>query len=391
MVPTPIARPILAIRSRWSRLLLGLLVGWSAGCNSPAPESGEDSLGPIEQWIDPLARSVWPGLVASDGVRRIPLRSAFFEGEAVRHWYGGAATRDTADVFWFCDRDDPSCPFDDRGVLQPETAHGDPIFARIPGEGGYSPYWLVWVVRVGQSYVPGSLKSVEGIEQAEAAGEVTVEQHLFDHGGEVGPDGTVMNCLLVLAGTELEGNGVQAAAVPARRGWHKRYFLNYFDFTESEGVIPPDAASESLPQMPASDMYVLHRDCAGGSSSPICAQTEAALAPVNEPALGFDLNGDGDTADSNNLLASYPGRTDEGDPDRPYTALWRMLSVRVRPEYDDQVLLLDGPEGNQLSGLAQMRELIELGWLDEPEVMVPPEGGITTTEELFDGPVQITL
>ena len=184
-----------------------LLISICCGCTSPPAELGEASLGPIEAVIDQAARGLWPGQDDVDGVRRVPRWSAFYDGELASYWFGGCATRATADVFWFCGPNAIGCPLDDSGVLDPAAAVGDPVFARIPGEHGYSPYWLVWVVDVSADYAANSIKSLLGIEQAVEAGELQVRPLVFDHGGTIGPAGAVMNCLLVLDGTELEGNG----------------------------------------------------------------------------------------------------------------------------------------------------------------------------------------
>ncbi len=377
------------------RKLLWLLLGVCAGCGGPSADAAEASLGPIDAVVDPAARSQWPGEEDADGMRRVPRWSAFFDGEIVSYWYGGLATRATADVFWFCRPNAQGCPLDDHGVLDPAAAVGDPVFSRIPGEHGYSPYWLVWVVDVDLDYEPNAIKSALGIEEAVEAGKAQVRPLIFDHAGEVGPAGAVMNCLLVLEGTELEGNGEELVGQPGvlsrlvqrRHGWHKRYQLSYFDFTETEGIIPPDDASESRPQMPASDMYMLQRDCGAGSGSPICSGA-VGLQPVSEPLLGVDINSDGDAVDSNNLLAGFPGAPSEAG-ERPYTALWRLASATVQPNHDAKVVLLDSGSASQLTSTAEMRSLVELGWLSEPVVVTPPPGGPSVDELLFNGAVQL--
>lgn len=379
-------------------LCAGLVVaGLAGGCGDPEATAEEPSLGPIESILDPGANIKWPGEVDDDGVRRVPRRTAFFDGEPVSFWYGLPSTRATADIFWFCRRGAQRCPLDEDGVLVPSSAIGDPIFARMPGEFGYTPYWLVWIVSVDDDYQPNSIKSVFGVEQASAAGEVEVTALVFDHGGSIGPNGAVMNCLLVLAGTELEGNGgeivgkpgVLARHIELRQGWHKQYRVNYFDFTASEGIIPPDDASESRPQMPASDMYVLQRDCAAGSASPVCDGAESDLVSVDEPDLERDINGDGDMSDTNNVLGGFPGSSAANDMDRPYTALWRLLGLRVAPAHDAEVELIDGGGASQVTSTAQIGELVDAGWLDEPVLMIPPPESFEKHEMLFNGAVQV--
>ena len=240
-----------------------------AACEEPKDQQTEVDLGPIEAVTDEVARTVWPGNVLPNGVRRVRLLNGFFDGEPSAYWFAGFASRLTADVFWFCREGDTACPFDDDGVIDRSRTVGDPVFARVPGEEGYSPFWLVWTVRVPEDYVADEIKSTHGIEQAVASGRVVVERHITDHGRDVGPDETIMHCLLVLEGTLLEGNGEELVGRPGvmskkleiSTGWHKQYRVQVFDFTPNEGVFPPDTATESRALMPSADIFVFFRDC----------------------------------------------------------------------------------------------------------------------------------
>ena len=141
--------------------------------------------------------------------------------------------------------------------------------------------------------------------------------------------------------------------------------------------------------MPASDLYVLQRDCGAGSASPACDASASDLVPVSEAELGIDLDGDGDARGTNHLLAGFPGSPGLNSADRPYTALWRLMAVRVVPEHDGAVALLDSPGGSEVMDTATMLELIDAGWLDAPKVLAPHPGRVTTDEVLFNGAVQL--
>jgi len=368
-------------------LLATLLPACGPGStSSPAPET-------IDHIVDPAARAVWPGVERPDGGRLVPLVAAYYAGRPVSYWFGGPASRLTADVFWFCRRGDTKCPLDAAGALKADRAVGGPVFARMPGEVGYSPYWLIWRVLVDESYRPDAVTSVFELRAAAAAGEVEIEALRFDHGGSTGPDNAVMNCLLVLPGTELEGNGSGARRIPLRRGWHKGYQVDFYDFTVTEGVIPADPSSESRPQMPAADLYVLERDCAGGSRSPLCtAGRESAL--IDERLMGVDFTGDGDLNDTNNVLAGIPGAA-RGESGGRYTALWRVMTVRVSAEADAKVPLADTPGAvPAITRYEDVAALIDEGLAAPPVPLRPGAVGLRPragdAEVLFNGAVQVT-
>ena len=344
----------------------------------PSASPAEDDLGPIEQVVDDIARTVWPGVEGEDG-RFIRVLNGFFGGEPTAFWFAGFAPRHTADVFWFCREDDAACPFDGAGDFDRSRAVGDPVFATMPGEVDHSPFWRLWVVRVPGDYAADELKSTFGIEQAVEAGRVVVEAAVTDHGGDIGPAEVIVHCLMVLEGTELEGNGgdvagqpgVPSRAVPLRRGWHKQYRVNVFDFIDTEGVFAPSPSSESVPLMPESTIFVLQRDCAGGSASPACAALDQDTVFVSERGVEEDLTGDGDRRDTNNILAGLLGAEVGDDPwEAAYSPLWRVQTVRVPAEHDAEVALIDttGDQGlSDARSVADLRGLFEADLIDAPE------------------------
>ena len=258
--------------------------------------SGEDDdvtevdRGRVELIVDEVSRTVWPGNVLPDGQRYVRLLNGYFEDEPTAYWFAGFASRNTADLFWFCPEDEVDCPFTKVGSLDPERVVGRPVFARIPGMPGFSPFWLTWRVRVPAGYQPDTIKSVDGIVRAVEEGRVQVEQVRHDFGGDIGPDETIMHCLMVLKGTELERNGedligfpgTPSLPIPKMTGWFDGYEVDFFEFTPSEGVFSPDPASESRPMMRSAHIFVFHRDCKGGSESLLCERTAWDLAAVSE-------------------------------------------------------------------------------------------------------------
>ncbi len=346
-------------------------------CGPPASLVEED-LGPIEAVVDEVARTVWPGVQGEDG-RYVRLLNGFFAGEPTAFWFGGFAPRRTADLFWFCRSGDASCPFDEAGGFARDRAVGDPVFATMPGEVDHSPFWRLWVVRVPEGYEPNELKSTFGIEQAAEDGRVVVEAAVTDHGGDIGPAEVLVHCLMVLQGTVLEGNGDDlvgrpgepSRAIVPRTGWHKQYRVNVFDFVDTEGVFAPNLSSESVPLMPEANIFVFHRDCLGGSTSPACAALDRDEVAVSERGIERDLTGDGDRRDTNNIIGAFPGVAAGPDPwESAYSPLWRVKAVRVPAASDAAVNLIDTSGDQDVTdarSVADVRALVQAGLVAEPE------------------------
>jgi hypothetical protein len=360
-----------------------------AGDDGIAPEADR---GPIESLLDALTRTVWPGVIGTDGTRRIRHVNGFRDGQLTGYWFAGLAPRFTADVFWFC-RDGDVCPRGPDGSVNPGGFTGAPVFARLPGENGYSPFWNLKVVHVPVDYQADSLKSSLGVERAVADGRATVE-----------PLGLIIHCLLVLDGTELERNGreligqpgVAALAMAPRTGWHQQYRVTYYDFSVGDGWFAPDPSGVDVTRMPWADTTVLYRDCAGGSQSPVCGLTSGRFPSVSELGVATDLTGDGDLADTNNLIAALPGQPPADPADRPYSPLWAIKVVRVRPEHDAEVRLID-TTGDQaesdLDSVAAMRAAVDAGLVDPPQPMSEAQAGNRVPgndgEVYFDCPSQV--
>ena len=359
-------------------------------CTSSPPASlVEPDLGPIESTLDDTGLSVFPGLTRADGTHYIRQINGFFNGDETGYWFFGFASRATSDVFIFCRKGDPVCPFDAKGHAQWSHMVGDPVFARIPGQVGFSPFWMVWRVEVPDDYEANAIKSVDGVHAAVSAGRVTMGPNMHDHGGAIGVAQTIMHCAHVLAGTTLERAGedivgkpgVKIRVIDRRLGWHAQYRVNFFDFTASEGVTSPDPISQSRPLMRISDIYVSFRDCKGGSQSTVCKLVNSLAGSVSERGTETDLTHDGDKMDTNNVLVAFPGTlpVDPIDADRVYSPLWRVNKVLIPAAHDKDVHLIDDT-GDQTKSdvktVAAVRALVAKGFVN-PVVFV--DEGMTGT------------
>lgn len=367
-----------------------------AACTAQAVQRAEPSLGPLEQTVDAKARAVWPGQTGADGTRIVPTINGFFDGAPLGCWMFGPSSRNTADAFFFCRDNDPLCPLSGSGRAQWPKMVGDPVFARMPGETGYSPYWLVWVVRVPEDYTAGELKSVEGIKAAATSGSVRVEQLVFDHGGSTGPGPAVMHCALVLGGTQLAPPRDAAVVPEDRQGWHKRYRVHFYDFSATEGVSPADSSSQSRPLMIVGDLVVLQRDCAAGSTSPVCGGSGPHAGWVSERDAGVDLSGDGDRADTNFVFSAKPSKSATDPGAANYSPLWRVSSVRVQAAHDTEVALIDTTGAQDQSAVkswSDLQSLISKTFSTEAEPIAEATIGVTLPgndgQAYFSCPAQV--
>ena len=364
-------------------LCLGLALALATLPACPTGEVGDPDYGPVEATIDEVSMVAWPGQTREDGSRYVHRLNGFFDGVGTSYWFIGFASRITADVFFFCPEGAEGCPFDDRGALAWDKMIGDPVFARLPGQAGYSPFWLAWTVAVPETYEANEIKTLGSLETATDSGRVAVQQAFHDYGGEIGPDEVLLHCLLVLEGTELEDNGAglvfdkgyPSREVPLQAGWHEGYRLGFFDFTATEGVFPPDLATESRPLFQFSDIFVMFRDCENGSAAPVCELVNGEFAAVSERGVETDITSDGDKADTNNVVAAIPGEDPVTPGDKAYSPLWRVNVVKIKPENDAAVTLIDDTQfqdETQIKSLEQIRAFVDEALVHPPEFM--PEG-----------------
>ena len=203
------------IPARPARALALVCVVLSLGALAGCPEAGlqadvDVDRGPVEATLSASDRINWPGLDRGSG-REILYTHAFSEGHPIGYWFLGFGQRRTADSFWFCRDGDTECPLDANHRLNWSHLVGHPVFMRIPGQPGFSPFWQMWVVRVPESYEADSVKTLGSLHRRTLDGEMQVSELITDFGtlmGEdVGPRETILHCALALAGTELERNG----------------------------------------------------------------------------------------------------------------------------------------------------------------------------------------
>jgi len=362
----------------------------AGACTAPNDLVAAD-LGPIEQLVDESMREQWPGVDEPDGSRVIPLVNGFAAGKPVSYWFAGPAPRTTADMYWFCRDGDVQCPLDEHGAVDRSRTVGGPVFARMPGEASYSPFWWVRVVRVPDDYEADSIKSVFGIQQAIRNGRASLPWYHHNFAGWIGPEKAIEHTLMVLDGTRLEGNGDVLASgqpsqsVPLHEGWYQRYRVKFYDFTETEGVLPPATPAQAWtpPAVPTAAMFVLFRDCAADrSTSAVCATDASMNGAVTERALALDLTGDGDHADTNNVLSATP-RTDPLYPNvAAYSPLWAVQEIPVVGARDAEVALIDTTGNQALSDVrdaAAIADLVAAGLLGTAEPMSESRVGTAIT------------
>jgi hypothetical protein len=220
-------------------------------------------------------------IAASDGVPDlIPLISAFADGGPIGYWDFGPAPAFAAPLFVLSMRDAG-------GNLVPL---GVPtIVGVIPGDAGYSPFWLKSVVEVTDKYQGQVIASVAALNEAVTLGLVKPPQ-LTD---------VNIDCPIVHAGAQLDGGAGAAPIAPAGRFYYEGLEGRYFDFGPAG---PNDAAG-----VPPAKLYRLTR--LGG-------------LPLSEPARHVDMDGDGDTNDTNDIFAAVGA-------DARRSALCQIVNVTV--------------------------------------------------------------
>jgi hypothetical protein len=202
----------------------------------------------------------------ADGVDAlIPIFSGFAGGNPARYWDLGPAPDFAAPVFVLYRRE---------GEALIELPH-PPIFGQIPGDTGYSPYRRLFEVEVTAAYAGEIIPSVTAINEAQERGLV----------GEVNRSSDGRNWPVAVLGAMVNGGGGGAAGVAT--GQARTFFFDgksgsFLDF----GATPIENGPVPVPTI---DIYVMRRE--GGE-------------PLSEPARGVDMDGDGDTLDTNNVFAA---------------------------------------------------------------------------------------
>lgn len=168
------------------------------------------------------------------------------------------------------------------------------IFDALPGDGGYSPWWRKFTVRVTERYEGQKIWSREAID-------LGVELGLLE---PPEPTPYVYDYPIVSRYTRTAVD--DGVFVGTSTAWYRNQRVSFIDFEEATWV------SQGVTTFPKFPVYLLQR-----INEP---------APIYEYATGVDLNGDGRLIDSNNIFA---GGLDE----ERYSPLWYVASARVPATY----------------------------------------------------------
>lgn len=226
--------------------------------------------------------------ITTDPVVRASL--GFHDGALVRWWDFGEASPVQIPLYLLVAEDEAG-ELEVMGKRYKKIGH-PPIFDKVPGDAGYSPWWTVVLLPVSEVYDGELVTSFEAVEEA-------VRQGLV--GAEVVTT-KIINCPVVAWDARLErklGEGSE----PPEEAYYRGKVIRYFSFDEID-VDEPVIASPPL--------YELRRE--GGE-------------PLSERIRGVDMTQDGDLLDTNDVFAFGPG-----DPE--YTGFVRATSVVVAMERD---------------------------------------------------------
>ena len=225
---------------------------------------------------------------AADGIEGdvIFARNAFWDGRAVYWWDFGEASPLPIPLYLLV-RESSDGFFDAQGKKFIPVPEHYPIFDKIPGDLGYSPWWEVVLVPVTDKYAGEILPSFAAVDEAERQGLV----------GALIPMPMAINCPVVLPSARLERVPGEPPIEP-NEAYYRGHEIHYFDFD----TVPVRAAD-----LPVSTVYQLRRE--GGE-------------PLSEPVRGVDLNADGDVLDTNDIFSDGPG-------DETYSGLVRVVEVVV--------------------------------------------------------------
>jgi len=202
-----------------------------------------------------------------DGI--VPRESAFAAGAPTHVWDFGPAPAFAAPIYVVMRRA-PDGSF----VRVDHPA----IVGVIPGDAGYSPYWSVFALITTDAYAGEQITSSTAIEEAVRAG--LVETPTAQNVG--------LHCPIVASGVRLDvGSGAALAPTPSL--YYEHHTVTCFDF----GAMP----LVKQVTVPTSSHYILRRP---------------GEEPLSEPLRHVDIDGDGDTLDSNDIFeraADDPQRT----------------------------------------------------------------------------------
>lgn|GEM_PF-995616 len=221
---------------------------------------------------DPVMRAA---IDQGDGVDggRIELLSAFAHGARIWHWDLGPASVTPIPLYILVEKNEQGYIATPQGNFAPLVTHPTLIDA-VPGDPGYTPWWIVVLWPVTELYAGQVIGSFEAMDEARRQGLV----------GDPITLPLAANCPVVLPETLLEmAPGDPSVVVPPYPTYYRGRQTNYFNFA------PVFMQGATVPVTP---VYVLRRQ---GSE------------PLSEPWRGVDMTRDGDLRDSNDLFATAPG------------------------------------------------------------------------------------
>jgi hypothetical protein len=225
-------------------------------------------------------------LNAADGQEStmIPLRTGYAGGREIHYWDFGV-TPSGAKPVWV---------FRAGGV---ESDHPD-LIDSVPGDTGHTSFRKVYVVYFTNAYAGQRITSVQALEDALELG--LLEEPFWEN--------LYANLPVVLADAELEV-GPDETPLKPEPVYYRGRTTHHFKLSAARG---PGPFTVEKPPIPSPNAYLPRR------------QDEAKT--LDEAAWRADLNGDGDTTDSNVVFSLSPG-------DMGYTSLWKQIDVVVPPDY----------------------------------------------------------
>jgi hypothetical protein len=256
-----------------------------AGCLGPQVSDeigGADGILPAGSTVPDATGALAARIAANDQVDgSVPRLSAFADGKPAHVWDLGTAPDFATPVF----------------VLVRETGPGQyvrldhpPILDSIPGAPTYSPFASLFYVEVTDRYQGELLTSAYAVQEAVDGG-LVMAPFVAKHG---------VHMPVVAADVTLDAGGGTTVA-PNGRAYYKGAQVACFDFGDL--ALPDGVHVAELPR------YVLHRD---------------GEEPLSEPLRHVDMDGDGDTLDTNDVYALAPA-------DAGYTPRRRTIEVSIAP------------------------------------------------------------
>jgi hypothetical protein len=222
------------------------------------------------------------------------------------------------------------------GTYQRITEH-PAIIGTIPGEPGYSPLWSVFYLVVTDAYDGQLVTASTAIEEAVRTGLVA----------KPALQPIALNCPVVASDIRIDvGTGTPIAPPAVAFYEHKTVAVICFGSTPV-----PDHVD-----VPIAPHYVLRR--AGGE-------------PLSEPLRNVDIDGDGDTLDTNDIFERAPN-----DPMR--SPLVQTIGVAVAPS----TASIDTSGNDAIADLKSALQLFD------PDPVAGTVVGYETTDELRDMPMQ---